>query len=284
MAKPKNTNVDHHIAIDPYSTSYSIEATDGLITSQGVTLKHYKAIPCPIGRFDKSDIRKSSHDDHGVPGIGACSNGLIYKPVGDLTCLFVTNTAKYNVVDSGMMTGTSAQLTLPRFYDDLPTKQVHVLPYDRLYYLDESITVEHWEEVQAHQSGIDKLNFPAVAVEIIVDNTGVLYYEPDFTIENGKIKWLTQNRPGVNPETRDGKVYSIRYTYRPYYYISDLVHEVRVTQIENINGQREVVRMPQTAIIKREISFENEQADDQAFVPNSPRQIKKPSEPDFGPR
>jgi hypothetical protein len=77
-------------------------------------------------------------------------------------------------------------------------------------------------------------------------------------------------------------VCSVRYSYRPFWYVDRMIHEVRVAQVEDEYGNRELTRMQQQAQLQREVWFEKEQRD--AEAPPSPRQKPGPAEGSFGPR
>lgn len=278
------TYLNRDLGLEAQAFTFTHEAFDLAVHSQGITLQHFQAMPCPIGKIDKFDIRSSSHDDHGSSGLGACSNGFLYRPAGNITCLFLGNNTNWKTEETGTLTGATVRITIPRTYDD-NTNSAQVLPYDRLYLLDDAITVDNWQLVQTNLNGVDKLNFPVVSVIFLVDSSGKQYYSSiDYEIVNGQIKWLTQNRPGIDDTTGLGVVYSIRYRYRPYWYISDLIHEVRVAQAEE-NGQRVVKRMNQQVVAQREYVFESDKNDPESVTPNSPRQNQPPGRgPVFGPR
>ena len=281
--KQDGSFVENQIVINPYANTFQIEAFDAAIRGQGVLLKHYSAMPCPIGMVDKEDVRKSHHDDHGAQGIGACSNGFLYKYSGDVVGLFINNTTRDAVRDEGTTSGSTVNITLPRFYDNDPTKEVKVLPFDRLYFAETDITVENWQLVQSNVNGYDRLSYPAIYVSSLVDSAGIVYNLGDFEIINGQIHWVSQKRPGIEPDTGKGVVYSIRYTYAPFYYIRDMIHEIRHTQTDTIEG-RVTIRMPQTVVATREYVFQNEQNDEQSVTPSSPRQIMQSESGNFGSR
>ena len=258
--------------------SFDTDAFDEAIRSQGVTFVHFRAMRCPVGMTDMYSERRP-HDDH-----AGCSNGFLYTKAGVITSLFAGNSTQTNVGEVGAMDGSTVNVTMPRFYDGTETP-VYVAPFDRLYLAEENIVVVNWQLFQADKSGRDKLNFPAVTVQDLVDAQARRYEQPDFEVREGRIVWLTRNRPGLDPETGKGLVCSVRYTYRPYWYVKTLIHEVRVTQAENpVTGKREVCRMPQAIQLQREYIFEKEDRDPQAANPDSPRQVDRPVEPRFGPR
>jgi hypothetical protein len=64
--------------------------------------------------------------------------------------------------------------------------------------------------------------------------------------------------------------------------VSRLIHEVRVTNKENVMGERETIRMPIRVTLQREYVFENDTNNPEA--PQDSRQVKQPQIGSFGPR
>jgi hypothetical protein len=124
----------------------------------------------------------------------------------------------------------------------------------------------------------------------------------DFSIEAGLLKWAEGKQPAnLRSEAGTGVICSIRYRYRPYWYVKDLPHEIRVTQLEDpVTGVRRTVRMPQQALLQREYVFENQSNDPASKQNQDPnaivsgiaaslgksnlRQIMAPRNGGFGPR
>jgi hypothetical protein len=248
--------------------SFDIEAFDNLLRSQGVTFIHYRGTRCPVGMIDEFDTRRP-HEDH-----EGCSNGFLYTKAGEITCLFNGNGTSTSLQDVGVVDGSTVSVTLPRFYDD-STEPVRIAAFDRMYLSEIGISVSFWQLFRHSPSGIDKLSFPVSTVQDLIDSQGKRYFEGDFEIRaDGKLAW-TAKKPGLDPETGKGLVCSVRYTYRPYWYVKQLVHEVRVTQAEDpLTGARVINRMPQAVVLQREYVFENADRDEQAKDPNDPRQAQ----------
>lgn len=258
-------------------------AFEDLIRAHGVTFIHYSAMRCPVGMIDKDDHRKP-HEDH-----ENCSNNFIYTQVGEFTASFIANSTQANLVDVGRMDESNVQITLPTIYDKTCTGElmvpIYIAPFDRLFLKEETVTVVHWQLNQYHITGLDRLDFPATEVLDLMDSQGKRYNcGSDFFIENGNIRW-SNNNPGIDANTLKGKVYSVRFLYRPYWYIKRLLHEVRVSQVLNpITGKHEVTRLPQSALLQREYIFRSERNDPESITPDSPRQQAAPESGRFGPR
>jgi hypothetical protein len=245
---------------------------EGFVDGQGVPFEHYIALPCPIGKEDPYDVRKA-HADH-----SGCSNGYFYEYTGTFTCAFTGNSKSIQALDPGIVTGSTVQLTLPLFYDSDTAKPVTVSIFDRLYLKHKVASVIAMELFEHNISGRDRLKYPALAVENLMDAHGNKYYQgTHFNIVEGQLVWSGTNQPGMNPQTRKGEVCSVRYSYIPFWYVDRILHEIRLVR-EGMG----VIRAPMSILVQREYFFENEQNSKQAK--DSPRQAVAPRDGAFGPR
>lgn len=234
--------------LDHWQQSFDVKAFNKLIEGQGVYVTHYRAIPDPTGMASIGDI-------HAVQSTRRSSDGFIYKEVGRLYVSFSNNTSDWNIEVEGMVKHDVSIVTPQMHYENCPDKPVLLAPYDRFYLEDIEMRVVATQYVEANTTGTDKLQYPATCVEHLIDADGKEYKESvDFSITpEGYIKWLTQNRPGYNPNTMKGTVYSIRYRYTPYFIVARLLHEVRVSQVTNpMTYQRTLERMPYQCMVIRE--------------------------------
>ncbi len=262
------------------AVSFDPSAFDDAIRSQGVQLVHYRAMKCPVGLIDRYDSRRP-HDDH-----SGCSNGMIYTKAGTITCLFTGASEEMKQNDVGLLDGSTVQVTAPRFYDD-STEEVQIQYFDRLYLAEEAVTVPHFQLAEAHISGKEKLSFPVVKVMDIMDAAGRRYSPGDYSVGDGMIIW-TGSGPGFDAERNKGIIFACRFTYRPYFYVSRVIHQVRVAQVDTAL-ERITMRMPQQFLLSREYVFEKSDNDDEA-QPDSgdpqekARQVRGPRSGSFGPR
>ena len=272
----------HPMNLPDGTVSFDPEAFNRFLNDQGIRLVHYKALRCPVGMTDVDDNRRP-HEDH-----AGCSNGFIYYKAGIVTAGMSGNGNKTNSSEMGFMEQSYITVTFPQYYDDHPEKHVTIAMFDR-FFLDEQehdarVNVETWHLQTAHQTGLDKLNYPATCVEKLVDFRNEEYKEGvDFVLENGQIKWISQHRPGYQMDSGRGAIYSIRYYYRPYWYCAQLLHEIRVAQVETMTG-RILERMPQQILLAREHTFTNESVDRSAVDSNSARQTQVPKDGGWGVR
>jgi hypothetical protein len=259
-------------------TSFDPDAFDELIRTQGVDMVHYRAMPCPVGLIDPEDQRhpRDHHEN--------CSNGYVYTLGGAVICSFMSNSKESRQIDIGRLDGSSVTVTFPRYYErdniNAPIVPVQPAPFDRLYLKDESVTVITWEKFACSISGVDRVRFPALHVTDIMDAKGIRYTEgSDFVVSAGKIKWFPGRSPGQDIESKRGVVCSVRYEYRPFWYVQRMIHEVRVAQVEDEMGIRQTMRFPQQMLLQREAVFENEQNDAQTKA--SPRKNPGPDDSPF---
>lgn len=267
--------VQSHLINFPQETvSFDTQAFDFALRSHGVLMEHWRAIRCPLGVNDRFDVR--SHNDH-----SQCSNGFIYKLAGVVTVLFTGNTTNSRLDTMGILDGSTVQVTVPRTYDD-SDKDLAIQTFDRFYLKELATTSVNTQLVEAHITGIDRLQYKADYVEYIIDSLGNEYSEDDYSIVDGNIVW-SQRRPPFDTKMNKGSTYSIRYRYTPYWYVDRLIHEVRVSRvIDYTSGQNVLYRMPHSVLLKREYLFENENR--VRNVPSEARDVKSPHSGSFGER
>lgn len=251
---------------------FDVPYFDGVIDGQGLVFQHLRALPCPIGKTDPMDVRHT-HADH-----SGCSNGYIYELAGEMTCIISGGSKRVQALDMGLLTGATLQITVPRFYTDDPKKEVIVAFADRLYLKDNKAKVVATQLFEHNTGGLDRVRRSILEVEHLIDSHGKRYREhEDFRVAGGQIAWTGTRQPGMDPTTNKGEVCSIRYRYTPYWYISHILHEIRVVR-EGLDS----ARAPQAALIQREYIFEDEQND--PLAPSSLRQAPAPRQGSFGVR
>lgn len=256
----------------------------GLSTGLGSDFTHYRAMPSPIGKNDRGDLRRSD----GVDTI--TSNGMIYRCAGKFTATMTDNERQQKSGESGLLDPSEARLVMPRFYNKQAVAdgdRIYLAPGDRLYFSDpQADTKVANYQFMSYEPDIDnEPMFPIVALqEKIIDNRNIEYTEnADFTVTAaGNIKWLAAGKnPGIDPDTGKGRIYSIRYLYKAYYYVVALPKEVRITNVTE-GGVRHPERMPMHAIVVREYIFHNQNRGSKTNqnVTKSPeRVVQAPVEP-----
>lgn len=280
MAK-REVDTGYQMVFPSQAVSFDPEAFDDFIASHGIEFVHWRAMPCPVGMVDPDDIMRRPHDHH-----QNCSNGNVYTRVGEFTTSFISNSSDFKLIDPGLLDGSTVTICVPRFYDDPEGQPVSVSTLDRVYLKQEEITVTTKHVFAHHTTGRDRLQFPVVRVLDLMDSNGVRYQQGvDFEVVGGQLVW-GDRRPGVDSKTNKGLVCSAVYSYRPFWYVKSLPHEVRVAQVEDADtGARRVIQMPQAAMLQREYVYEKEQRD--ARAPQDPKLAGVKPGPEsggFGPR
>lgn len=235
---------------------FNLETQERFGNARGVIFEHWSAIPSPVGLKDRGDYRRSDSLDT------ISENGFIYKKVGCFVGTIIGNSHnnQQGVAEGGIFDNSTARIVIPKFYKDNEDKQISLLPGDRIYARDIELNVENYQRAQYNPTSTDFLQFPAKCVSQLVDSKGISYEQgKDFTItESGNIKWLNRN-PGIDPETGKGRIYSVRYEYNAFWYIQQLINEIRIT---NQNGPEDPARMPYHAVIQREYVYHNKNRGD----------------------
>lgn len=259
----------------------------GLSTGLGADFKHYKAMPSPIGKKDRGDYRRSD----GVDTI--TSNGMIYTCAGVFTATLTDNSREQKRSSGGVLDPSESKLVLPRFYNKNGVSdgcRIYLMPGDRIYYsdpnADDRVATAHEMDYQA---GVDNEPiFPIYKLEgPVVDSRGKEYFcGADFEVTaEGNIRWIDgANNPGIDPETGKGRIYSVRYLYKAFYYVVALPKEVRITNV-TAGGVRGPERMPYHAIIQREYIFHNQNRGDKLNQnqTNTPERAAPPVEESINP-
>lgn len=278
---PQNPLQSIQLQIDFEAVAFDPDGFDGLIRANGVKMLHFRSLLCPVGLQDPDDTRRP-HDHH-----ADCSNGFIYTPAGEVTIGFLNNSSQQVFVDPGRLDGSTVNAVIPRTYDDSGDR-VDLAQHDRLYLKDEEgrdpITVTTNQVVAASVLGDDRLAYPVVEVVDLVDANGRRYAQGvHFDVVQGRIRWVPNVGPGVDAATTKGIVYSVRYRYRPFWYVKNLVHEARLSQTVGEDGERALTRFPQQAVLQREFWHRNAEVDPDVDDPEHRQRAQAP-DGQFGPR
>ena len=242
------------------SVAFDLDAFEDNVRAHGPRFIHYRAIPDPIGLISKDDSRRPDY----TPNANV-SNGYYYIKAGLFHALISGNTREVKATTGGVVDPSIAQLTPSCFYEcelNGDSDRVYIAPLDRLYLDDDNILVTHTDLQETSLQGVDTLKFPVVKVQDLVDAEGSTYGYQDFDVLDGKICWKQgRKRPGYNIEAGRGMVYSIRFLYKPYWYIHRMVHEIRVVQQAQTDGSLTMLQAPQSAIVAREFVHRDQIAD-----------------------
>lgn len=271
--------------IDFVQESFDLDRLDNFVTGLGVEYMHYKGIPSPIGQNDRGDYRRND----GVDTI--TSNGMIYKCAGKFTATMTDNSRDRKRGEAGVLDPSESKLVMPRFYNKntlADGDRIYLSPGDRIYVADPlaDVLVSNPQKMD-YEPGVDNVPmFPIVQLEMpIIDSRNIEYAQGvDFCIHDGNIRWMAGGKnPGIDPNTGKGRIYSIRYLYRSYWYITVLLKEVRVTNVTT-DGLRSPERMPYHAIAVREYVFHNQNKGDKTnqLKSKDPARVDKEPISDIG--
>lgn len=260
--------------------SFDLDRLDNFVTGLGVEYVHYKCMPSPIGQNDRGDYRRND----GVDTI--TSNGMIYRCSGKFTATMTDNSRDRKQGEAGTLDPSESKLVMPRFYNEgagvSNGQRIYLSPGDRIYVADPlaDVLVSNPQKMD-YEPGVDNIPmFPIVQLEMpLTDSRNIEYTQGvDYSItSDGNIRWLAGGKnPGIDPDTGKGRIYSVRYLYRSYWYITVLLKEVRVTNVTT-NGERGPARMPYHAIAVREYMYHNQNKGDQTnqLKSKDPKRVAK---------
>jgi hypothetical protein len=211
-----------------------------LIQNRGIRFEHSRAISCP----NIVDLEDNNH----LPNCELCDNsGIIYYSPKEIIGAFLGNSMEKTFEYNGVWETGTAVVTFPTEYSDGILAEFAM--YDRLKILDYTVRLFEKKEYKVTTSDLQQLRYPIQKIEylIAVINGVIVEYVlgTNFTLDSGKIKWVTGFTPPV------GQVLSISYYANPYYIVLNPLRELRVTQ-QMINGQKTTIRLPQQIVIKRD--------------------------------
>jgi hypothetical protein len=270
---------------DYVQESFDLNRLDNFVKGLGVQWLHYKAMPSPIGQKDRGDYRRSD----GVDTI--TSNGMIYTFAGKFTAAITDNSRERKWSGAGPLDPSQGLLVMPRFYDTntpdpqnpncfCPGDRIYLMPGDRLYVADPraDVKVSNAHKMDYNPDGFDQPMFAIEKLEVpIIDSQNIEYKEGiDFCItKDGNISWIPGgNSPGVDPTTGKGRTYSVRYLYRAYYYIAELLKELRITNI-TIDNERIPERAAYHPLVQREYIYHNQNRGDRTnqLIPKDQKRV-----------
>ena len=250
MANPKIKAISD---IPIPNIGFNLNVQEQFATEKGICFEHWAAIPSAIGKKDRGDYRRPDSLDTISEG------GFLYKKMGEFVGTIVNNSKRhdFNALEGGIYDNSTARLVIPVKYKKKCTKkqEISLLPGDRVYAKDMKLKVDNYQEVDYNPNGSDVLQFPALDVIFLRDsNNKEFKCGKDFKInKDGNIKWVQGgNNPGIDVETGKGRIYSVRYTYNAFWYVQQLMNEIRVTNTEDSSKP---ARLPYHAVIQREYVY-----------------------------
>jgi hypothetical protein len=223
------------VSLDP-------DAIDALIRDHGVPMVHWRGMVDPVGLVELHGGRRPD------PPLAGAINGKVYSRGGTVVVLLSAAGAESEYGTPSILDAGQASATTRLLYNE--GGHCYLSPGDRLE-VSGPVLVSRSHLVEASPTLVDRLEFPAVEVQDVVDAAGRRYGPGDFQVTaQGDLAW-TSGGPGVDPISGHGRVYAVRYIHHPFWIVERLIHEVRVTQVE-VGETRQVVQLPQAAIVQRE--------------------------------
>lgn len=253
MAQPKNI-LDVVNNLNPFEVSWDPRAFDDLILAHAIKFIHYQSIPCPGSTSERSSNR-SRHQDHN------CLNGFYYINPKPFSGVLTNNPSSKSNRPEGRLDISTALILLPRYYDcpdsdDVIQERMYFTAYDRVELNDKNVLVSYFEVIEPNQTGIDRTRFPVCQPVALIDAYGKQYqFGTDYNIFDGAVRWIGQNRPQFNLSTGEGIPYSIRYLYRPCWYVVRNLHEIRILNTTDDEGNHASVRYPMQLEVVREVDY-----------------------------
>ena len=227
-----------------------------LINNRGIRFLHSKSYPC-------SNIKTLDDNAHDMLCPHCDGSGILYYDRREIFGLFSSNSIDRQFEKNGVWEMGTVVVTLPTEYAD--GTEADFSMFDRLEVQD--FTVRLWElkEYEPREDNKQQLRYPIIKtsrVEAVTHEARREFIEgTDFTIEDGKIKWVPGMTPNYNPLTEHGQVYSVNYYCKPIYVVLNPLRELRVTQ-ESDGLNKHVRRLPQQVVLRRD------------FYVNAPEKIK----------
>jgi hypothetical protein len=240
---PNNSVVVPQQYSDPFwsvKSDGSVESS--FINNTGIRFFHYVAVQDPLYKVRSGDLRHSFDQEENAQFADddrfQRENGFIYFKAGIVFGIFSNGTKDLKYLKAGLYTDAGATMSINRYYLDT-NQHIQISENDKLipcelpkeFYTTITHSVDH------NPTGIDRLQFKSYLVTHFIDADGKIYIQDvDFNVVNGYIKWINgRPRPGLDPISSRGMVCGVRYTYKPFYYIKLVLHDIRIKPVINTN-------------------------------------------------
>jgi hypothetical protein len=239
------------------------EIFEQLIKGQGVRMIHSRPVPCP-------NLREIGAGHN--PSCTRCYNGFIYYNPVEFIGALSNNTMDRKFNMNGTWDLDQAQIIIP--VKDNGGSILDVQFFDQIL-LPDAAPVRYYQLVEHSQSGIDRLQFPAVSVDFVIDAHGKKYRPGiDVVVEEGRLRWIGE-RPGFNAQLGRGVIYSVNYYVRPCFTILGIPHQIRVAQTQSPDGpgsKNVQARFPMLCVVRRDfIPYDSADSVGQKDRPDPPK-------------
>lgn len=246
---------EHQLDVGNDAVRFDSGGFDNLVASQGLVLEHWRAVPCAQGRVNGDDGRRPG------PHEGCCWNGYHYFLGGQLMGVSQQAGMAIDIQDQGDLLDATAVLTISSVYNSDERVEVGLARRDRLYAMSPKVWGTKAELVDL-EDGVGRFQFPAETIELVYGASGKPIGPGGYTLAGQRIAV-----PGE-------KVVGVRYRYRPYWYVSRVLHEIRVFRlIDGASGEPGDERAPLQVVAQREYFYE---ASDQVGSAAQDRKVSAP--------
>ncbi len=219
---------------------------DQLLQNRGIRFTHRVAAPCP----NVSTVEDNNHN----PLCPVCDgNGILYYREKEIYGTFHSNSLQKNFEMQGIWEIGSAVVTLPTEYPDGTPAEFQT--YDQLVIPDFAIRLWELKQYEPRPDQKQQVRYPITSIDyigyVISGTLTELVLDVNYTIEDGKIKWIPGFEPPYDAATDMGQVLVVSYFANPVYNVLQHMRELRITQ-ELVNGTKVPVRLPQQILVKRD--------------------------------
>ena len=223
------------------------------LKGQGIKMRMARAAPCP----NVKDVQGTSHP----PDCELCVNGYRYYGEQRFTGAFLNNNNTISFEVQGSVLSDIAQVIVPTA--DLDGRPIDANFFDVIKV--ENSQARYWQRVEASQSGIDKLRFPANQVEILYDAEREYVPGVDFVVNPaGRIEWRSNNRPGFDVVLGHGSIYGIVFYAAPIFTILQIpvyIQEIPTQGPDGPGTPNVMARLPYVVTVRREFIAESSKQD-----------------------
>jgi hypothetical protein len=231
---PKNPN-----------TTLSPSAFQDLIENHGIKMRIQRPVPCP-------NIRSLDAPQH-ESNCNLCVNGSVHFDQREFIGAPMGDTMDRKFGSNGTWDLDQANIIVPTH--DLNGQNLDVNYFDAIVLPD--FSVRYYQRVEHSQSGFDRLQFPALSLDFVIDSSGKQYRVGiDVIVEEGRLQWIGE-RPGYDPFLKVGKIYSVSFYTTPQFTVVGLPHQLRMAQTHIKAGQGQPARnvqarFPQLVVVRRD--------------------------------
>lgn len=217
------------------------------IQDHGVRVRVFKTMLCP-------NVKHADAGDHEIK-CTTCTRGFIDKHPVETWAAMQNQTLIKNFSKDGVW---DDQLVAATFISGIDLNY-----FSKIELLD--FTTTFFERVQKQEGTVDRLKYPAVKINMLIDKHGVEYKaEKHFNITpTGDIEWINPiERPAI------GVVYSVHYDYKITFRAINALHVNRFSQHTFKQKFRVPVEYAQQWILKRDFLITKEDVNGSPLSPN----------------